>query len=135
VACVTESDSRKLELNGSLMEVDSVEGRKCSLSAIVNTGSPVSFVKYSTYCTIIKPLNVKSAPTNRKFINLKNSPLEIIDSVEIRLTLRQLKGLNLTAELFIIRDQAFSADLIFGREFITSGKLIVIYRLHEAYAR
>jgi len=132
VACVTEPDNRKLEFNGSLVEVDSVEGRNCSLSAIIDTGSPVSFVKYTTYRTIIKPFNIKLEPTDRKFINLKNSPLEIIGTVTIKLTLRQLKGLNLTAELFIIRDQAFSADLIFGREFIAKGKLTVIYRLHEA---
>jgi len=102
-----ESNNNTLELTDSLVDIDAIEGRTCSLSAMIDTGSPVSFVKYHIYCTNIKPFKVKLEPTDRKFVNIKDLPLEIIGTVNVSLTLRQLKGVR-------IKDQTFAADVILG---------------------
>jgi len=48
------------------------------MSAMIDTGSPVSFVKYHVYCKRIKTFLPMLEPTVRKFSNIKNLPLEII---------------------------------------------------------
>jgi len=121
-----------LELSGSLVDIDFIEGRTYSLLAMVDTGSPVSFVKYNTYRAIIKPFCSNVKMTDRKFVNLMNSTLEIIGSVKVILILRPLKDLEFPVELFVIKDQAFAADMILERRFLLDEKLTVIYKLHEA---
>jgi len=55
VAFVAEEDGRKLKLSRSVVEVDSIGGRVCQLTAMVDTGSPVSFIKYQSYVEYIEP--------------------------------------------------------------------------------
>lgn len=106
--------------------------RRCNLTAMVDTGSPVSFVKYNVYLKEIEPLGYSLVASERKFVNIKSLPLDVIGMVTVDLTLRLLKNKKMTVQLYVIRDQAFASDFIFGREFILQEKLTLIYRLHEA---
>jgi len=130
VAFIAEEDGRQLELSGSIIKVDSIGGQNCELTAMVDTGSPVSFVKLSIYEQFIKPNNQMSY-TNRKFVNIKKLPLDVVGIVTVDLSLQLLKNKKMLVELYVIRDQAFATDIILGREFILKQKLTVVYKLHD----
>lgn len=72
-ALISEAEHVKLHLSESLILINSMEGRSCNLTAMVDTGSPVFFVKYSVYLLHIKPSVDGLASTNRKFVNIKNT--------------------------------------------------------------
>lgn len=122
-----EGDSLKLELDGSIIRVDSVGDRRCDLTAIVDMGSPVSFVKYSVYLKMIKPLGYFLVASKRKFVNIKCLPLDVVGMVTVDLTSRLLKNKQMSVKLYVIRDQAIASDFILGQEFILQEKLTVIY--------
>jgi len=130
VAFIAEEDGRQLELSGSIIKVNRIGGQNCELTAMVDTGSPASFVKLSIYEQFIKPYNQMSY-TNRKFVNIKKLSLDVVGIVTVDLSLQLLKNKKLSVELYVIRDQAFATDIILGREFILKQKLTVVYKLHD----
>jgi len=131
VAFVSEKEGTSLEIHGPIIEIDSIEGRSCNVMALLDTGSPVSFIKYRAYLTYVKPWANNLMSTQRKFVNIKNLPLDIMGEVKVELTLKLLKDKLLSVNLFVIKDQAFAADIILDREFITLQKLTIIYKLHD----
>jgi len=131
IAFIAEPVKNHLELRESSVVVDSIEGQNCSLAALVDTGSSASFVKYSIYLAYRKYFACEICLTVRKFINIKNLPLEVIGTVEVNLTLSLLKQKRFKVTLFVIKDQAFSHDLILGRDFLGSQNLTVVFRFRE----
>jgi len=111
--------------------VDSIQGQDWNLVALVDTGSAVSFVTYSVYLAYRKYFAREICPTVRKFVNIKDLPLEVIGTVEVKLTLSLLKQKRFKVTLFVIKDQAFSHDLILGRDFLSSQNLTVMFRFRE----
>jgi len=69
VALVDERKST-VRFADPLRKVDSICNRKCDLRAILDTGSPVSFVKYKVYVKWILPFVKELASSNRTFVNL-----------------------------------------------------------------
>jgi len=97
----SRNDMGKLELDDSV-QMDSIDDRKCNLVALVDTGSSVSFIKYCVYLSYWKYFAHKLRPTKRKFMNIKDSLLEVLSSIEVNLTLRLLNDKKLTVTLFVI---------------------------------
>jgi len=54
VALVNKQDHVE-KFSDPLRKVDSICNRKCNLRAILDTGSPASFVKYEVYVKLILP--------------------------------------------------------------------------------
>jgi len=131
VAFVAEPDSRRLELSEPSVQVDSIQGKKCNFTALLDTGSAASFVKHATYLTFCKNVSSELRPSTRKFVNLKNSPLEVLGSIDTELSLSLLENRLFNVTLFVLKDQAFAHDLILGREFLSSQKLTVTFKFSE----
>jgi len=53
----------------------------------------------------------------------------VLDSIEVNL--RLLNNKKLSVNLFVIKDQAFTTNIILGRDFIAKQNLTVIFRLCE----
>ncbi|KYN05598.1 hypothetical protein ALC62_03469 [Cyphomyrmex costatus] len=49
VGCVTEETLQKLETNDAIAEINSIDGLECCLTALIDTGSPASFIVYSVF--------------------------------------------------------------------------------------
>jgi len=111
------------------MLVDFEEGR-CNFVALINTGSSVSFIKYSVYLSNCKYFAHKLRPTNRKFVNIKDSLLEMVGTIEVKLLLSLLKDRKFAVTLFVIKDHAFT-NIILGRDFIIAQNLTVIFKFRE----
>lgn len=126
IALVKEEDS-VLPLSDPAIKVESVCDRECRLRAILDTGSPVSFIKYNVYTKWILLHVKKLESSNRIFVNLKNAPLNIVGVVLADLTLDFLKNKRIGVNLFVIKEYAFDSDIILGRKFIKEQKLTLCY--------
>lgn len=129
VAVVLESTHRtRLVIDDPLVEVRlSLENRKeKQLLALIDTGSPVSFIKAYAYYKYLEPYKkVTCISSNLK--NSSNEPLDILGKLTIDLSLQLLEERNFEVNLFVINTDAFQGDIILGREFLTKEKLTLVY--------
>jgi len=98
---------------------------------LTDTGSSVSFVKYSIYLVHREHIASVLRQTSRTFVNIKNSPLKVVGTIEVKITLSLLKNRQFTVTLFVIKDQTFTHDIILGRDFIGVHNLAVTFRFRE----
>lgn len=127
VAAVREA-SERLVVSTPIIKISGVNTCNIKLSALVDTGSPVSFIKFVVYNKIKNRCDLEIRPANRKLKNLSNVILNIIGTVKVKLTLAE-KNSKVTVDLFVLRDATFDTDLILGREFLRKGKLTFVYTL------
>jgi len=117
VALENERDS-PVKTSDSLRKIETICNKKCNLRAILDTGSPVSFVKYDVYVKWILPFVRKLISLSRVFVNLQGTPLHVVGVAPVELSIDFLKNKKILVDLFVIKDNAFDSDLILGREFI-----------------
>jgi len=130
VALVNERDSL-VKIYDPLRKVETICNRECNLRAILDMGSPVSFVKYNVYVKWILPFVGKLVSSKRVFVNLQRNPLNVIGVVPVELTIDFLKNKRTLVNLFVIKDNAFDSDLILGREFIRQQGLTLCCPSHN----
>jgi len=131
IAFVADVTEDRLELCESSVQVDSLQGQPCKLVALLDTGSAVSFIKYSVYLSFSKFITSELRPTVKKFVNIKDMPLEIIGTVVVKFTLSLVNHRDFEMSLFVIKDQAFPHDFILGRDFLSTQRLTVVFRFRE----
>jgi len=117
VAFVSEMNSTE-DLSNLQRQVETICNEKCNLRAIIDTGSPVSFVKYDIYVKWILSFGKKLEPSRRIFVNMEKTPLDIVGVVPVDLTIDLLKNKKVVVKLFVITSNVFDSDFIFGREFM-----------------
>ncbi|XP_011883952.1 PREDICTED: uncharacterized protein LOC105571091, partial [Vollenhovia emeryi] len=117
-----------LEINDPLVPIDSINGERCKLLALIDTGSPVSFAKFSVYEKYVKPREIKLSPVKTKLRNLSDHVLEVIGIVKVEVSLPQLPNISLSVDLHILKENVFEGDIILGREFMRKQKLTLIFR-------
>jgi len=125
VAAVRDPETT-LEIASPLIRISKICNKNCNLIALVDTGSPVSFVKdsvFSRYCS-----DVDLIPSTRSLRNLGDRPLDIKGTVKVALTLDVLSGNSFTVELFVISNTTLEADIILGREFLFEHRLTLVYK-------
>ena len=82
VAALVVEENKVIELSGPLMEVLGVKQKVCGLPAIIDMGSPVSFVSSEVYETKIKNYK-KLEPCDKKCRGLENKRLELLGVVQV----------------------------------------------------
>jgi len=119
--------STELKVSNPFIEVCQVGEIKCKLLALIDIGSPVSFIKLKVMSDYIKPGQeiVKSVQTNLR--NLNNQPLNIVRKTKIKITLSKLSKEKYDVELFILKNNTFEGDLILDRNFLSKEKLTLVY--------
>jgi len=100
---------------------------KCNLLALIDTGSPISFVKVDALSNHMKtPITIVSTVEN-KFRNLNNQPLDIIGRARVTITLAKLATAKHNIDLYVLKNNAFEGDMILGRDFLTKERLTLMY--------
>jgi len=94
MAAVVQEGPRQLVIDDPLVCVDSLLGERRKLTALIDTGSPVSFAKNSVYRDYVKPARVRLSPSYRILKNLSNQTLEICGTVTVQISLRRIPGIN-----------------------------------------
>jgi len=116
----------KLEIASPLISISSLCDKNCKLIALVDTGSPVSFVKKSVYTRYCSYLVLK--PSSRNLRNLCDQPLDIEGSIKVALSIDVLSKAKFNVELFVISNTTLEADIILGREFLFEHRLTLVYK-------
>lgn len=103
-------------------------GKRAKLMALIDTESPVSFVKFSVFSKYIKSacVCVRLNISNKTLRNLNNQVLEICGTVTINLSLQKTPGNIFTLTLFVLKNDS-QTDIILGRDFLTKEKLTLVY--------
>lgn len=107
--------------------VSSLEGESCKLSALLDTGSPVSFLKIDCFDKFVKSRD-KLLVSTRRFRNISKETLSVLGSVKTRVTFELFGAREFNIELFVIGDGLFETDLIIGREFLDKERFTYIYK-------
>lgn len=127
VAAVEEAGSR-IEINNPMVTISEIAEKKCKLLALMDTGSPVSFIRYSIYEKYLKPNRIDLIASNRELRNLSNESLKVIGMVKVKLALLPLRNMRFEIDLFVLNDNTCNVDLILGREFLNKERLTLVYR-------
>ncbi|XP_011869954.1 PREDICTED: uncharacterized protein LOC105563185 [Vollenhovia emeryi] len=128
VVASVEQPRNSLEITDPLVGVENINGERCNLLALVDTGSPVSFAKFSVYERWIKPLNLKLAPYKNRLRNLSDQTLEVVGTVKARVSLPLIPNRALEVNLHVLKENTFEGDIILGREFLKEHKLTLIFK-------
>lgn len=122
-----ESKDRQLELAGPMVTITSLNNRSCNLEALIDTGSPVSFIDPNIFVNFFDIFACEITEPIHKFKALGNVPISISGIINARLTINKLPGREIDVPLHIISERASETDLILGRDFLSCADLTLVY--------
>lgn len=106
-----EDVGNTIETSSPVVEVSHLNGRRCKLLALIDTDSPVSFIKLETFKNY-RVDNSKIQPTARKLKNLSQESLDIVGIVRVRLTFLLLDSKTFEIDLHVLRSNFIDVQLI-----------------------
>jgi len=129
IALVQLSSDRNILIKSSSIKIFELNNRKCNLSALLDTGSPISFL--NVYREFRDPSLESFKRPQRVYNVLNNTHIEIQDSVNSHLYLEQLPNSLFPIDLHVLRtihcqqtswDATFSINITFVC-YLRSGKI------------
>jgi len=124
----TSEPGTMLETGSPLIAISVFCNQNCKLIALIDTGSPVSFIKNSVYIRYCKGPKYKLKPSGRNLRNLYDRPLKLEGTVRVELRIAILSQLSFEVDLFVISNATLESDIILGREFLQVQKLTLVYK-------
>jgi len=83
VGCVCERKVRQIQISDSVIQVNSINNLNCNLLALVDSGSPVSFIKDSV-CKTLFGQNVEFDESNiKEFCSVNNTRIRVIGRIKL----------------------------------------------------
>lgn len=109
IAFVHPKNGRILHMKSNVFSVCGLNNRRCNLTAILDTGSPISFVYKS--CVYKQFLNVpleRLEFSKQSYTSLNNIQINLYGSIQTSICLEQLPNLNANIILYVFRKLKFS---------------------------
>lgn len=126
VGCVEES-KRQLQISSSVIEIVTFNKQSCNLFALVDTGSPVSFIKESVCKSFFeKDMQVDKSDLHN-FRSLNNSPIEVVGKKKTNIGLKILPSVNIEVMFHIIRNDSWNSHIVLGRDFFLQNKITLVF--------
>lgn len=100
----------------------------CNLSALVDTGSPISFIRYDVFRSFFKNSSERLEPTSGSYSIINDSRVQILGKFRAKLVLQELPARTLEIQLHVIPSCGFRGDLILGRDVINEQRLTFVFR-------
>lgn len=117
-------DNDWLEMHELCVQISSLNNKPFNLHALIDTGSPVSIIKNKHYKDYRESNSVKLLPPTKRLKSILNNMLKIVEVSFSELTLSAFGKRRFTVNFFVVEDQAFVGDLLFGRDdFVADEKL------------
>lgn len=117
VACVAAEISRQLICNGSPINIIKLGSNPCYLQALIDTGSPISFIREDAYKKCFDR-SLKPLPSSQLYKALNSTPINILGTIETLITFEQLPGLSANIKLHVIDMSSLSVDIVVGRDLL-----------------
>ncbi|KMQ93098.1 hypothetical protein RF55_6825 [Lasius niger] len=115
VVAAVQGGLQQLVVDDPFITVDSLLGERRKLLALIDTGSPVSFIKNGVYNEFVKPAQIKLSPSNRILKNLSDQSLKTFGTVSVQIMLEKMPGILFNISMFVLNNDFFQADFILGR--------------------
>ncbi|KMQ82635.1 blastopia polyprotein, partial [Lasius niger] len=125
VAAVQEG-SMQLVVDSPMVQV-SVPEKELILMALLDTGSPVSFMKARIFDKFIKTNNIVLRKTDRILRNLSDQKLDVLGIISVKINFKVIEGKEFPVELHILKNDTFQGDIILGRKFFNENNLTLVY--------
>jgi len=122
-----QAPGRNVKVCNSVLKISRINGTDCTLSALIDTGSPISFVKSRIFNKYFPGRDLKLMRPSRKYKALNDEPVAIKGVIRTGIELTQLKNLLLTINLHVLEDCSIVNDIIIGRDFLETQQITVVY--------
>lgn len=119
-------ECRSLAISNKPVKLRKINNVNCELRALVDTGSPVSFIKRETFKNLFRGSSRASEASNRKFNALNDLPIETYGSVQTEITLEQWPEKPFKVEFHILQNKGLIPDCILGRDFLAKEKITLV---------
>lgn len=116
------------EQDKAYISVRSLSNTNIGLEALIDTGSPVSLIRYSVYKKYFafKELFKIKGTTSLKGVN--GSVINIFGKIHDQIILEMIPESWFDIELFVVDDNTMRFDLLLGRKFFSTSKLKLTYQ-------
>lgn len=125
IAAVSEI-SPTLNINCPFIKIIKLDESNCNI-AIIDTGSPVCFIKYTAIKNKFKFIEDKMKSTCENYKSLSGTPVYMLAKLECSIRLEQLPSHDFKITLNIIYEDSFQGDVIIGHDFLEKQKLTLVY--------
>jgi len=125
VGCI--QDDLRLKISHSVIEINSLNGNSCNLFALVDTGSPVSFLKESIFKIFCGQKTSPKVSESCKFRALNNTPIEVNGIQEMSIGLSDLPNVSFKANFRIVNCDGWSSHAVLGCDFLSQNNLSLIF--------
>lgn len=124
IALVDEDSNTKITTN-MLVKVVEINNTVCDLVALLDSGSPVSFICPSSFNKFFGFPTVFKNNSKQLYKALNNTPISTYGLISSSLQLESLSNVTVPIELYVLKNNFASADLIIGRDFLAINKISV----------
>lgn len=120
---VNHINDRKIITNDTILRIIEINNIPCSLSALLDTGSPVSFISPEIFYRFFGSL--KLVKNNLTYNSLNGIPIYVDGSISTSIKLKLLPNLMANIDFLILKNSSFSSHLILRRDFLTNHEISV----------
>lgn len=121
--------SNKIVSNSSTIKVDEVNGISSNLIALVDSGSPISFMCPSIFNKIFGSSSLLTVPSSQ-YKALDNGPIKVRGIISTSIKLEALPDTLLNGVFHVLQYKS-SAHIILGCDFLKSNKILFMLNLSQ----
>lgn len=125
MALVDTSQDRSIVTSDTIVKVVQLNGVPCNLAALIDTGSPVSFICPSVFNQYFSFSCVTPSDSNQVYKALNNTPISTYGFVSTNIVLESLPDLIASVKFSVLKQSFNVANLVIGRDFLKSNKISV----------
>lgn len=129
VACVCE-EPRRVIMDSSTIQVIEVNDSPASISALVDTGSPISFISPSIFERFFSSSGTLTAP-NVSYKALDNGLIKIKGVVCSNIRLELLSDVVLSGNFHVLLSKNLPSQVILGRDFLEENNIFLVIDLSK----
>lgn len=126
VAAVERASDKKIILSDSSLIVTEISDSSCNLTALVDTGSPISFIRPSVFNKYFDIPIASQSNSRENFTAVNGMPIQIVGSIKTDLALKDCPDVITKAKLHILAGDSISFDVILGSDFLRANSLRIV---------
>ncbi|XP_067214809.1 uncharacterized protein [Linepithema humile] len=126
VASIAPQSAKRLEISDPQIKVLTINNITCNLFALVDSGSPTSFIRpslFHRYFDRTTSINVAI----RSYMGLNSLPIPVLGTVSSVICFESLPDFKTDIEFQVLQNDVFAADIIIGRDFLRKHEITVIF--------